>query len=166
MKKRLKKEEELTELFGEKSEIIFNEFISFFPEFAEAEDEAEEPGFLRKLLCCLKTTQEPPAATEDLGIVGPGGPLVDDESSIPPHKAFFCLGPTNCIRAGAFKFINWPVFENVVLFCIILSSLLLAADPPDASDRQAHPHACARAHMRTHTHVCSFGLRSPTGSFC
>ena len=138
VKKRLKTEEELTELFGEKSEIVFNEFISFFPEFAEAEDEAEEPGFLRKLLCCLKTTQEPPSATEDLGIVGPGGPLVDDESSIPPHKAFFFLGPTNCLRAGAFKFINWPVFENVVLFCIILSSLALAYQSPTA---HGGPHA-------------------------
>jgi hypothetical protein len=155
VKKRLKTEEELTELFGEKSEIVFNEFISFFPEFAEAEDEAEEPGFLRKLLCCLKTTQEPPSATEDLGIVGPGGPLVDDESSIPPHKAFFFLGPTNCLRAGAFKFIGLRERRALLHHPLVARARLPEPDRARRTPREGHlrghPRDC-RLRLPRHLH--------------
>ena len=134
---KIKSEEEIITLFDGKKEISFNEFVAGFPEYAEAEVEPEEPSFLRKLLCCFKVTPTN-EQTEDAVIEGPGGPIVDDESTIPNHTAFFCLARTNVLRIHAFKFIQWSVFENVVLFCIILSSLALAYQNPTS---HGGPHA-------------------------
>lgn len=134
----LSSEEEVQQRFGGAGEIKFHAFMEAFPEYAEIAQGSNEPSFLRKLLCCLKTTQAPPPATEDLGLQGPGGPIVDTEEVIPPHNAFFCLGPTNPLRSAAFKFIHNSIFENIVLFCIILSSLALAYQSPTA---HAGPHA-------------------------
>ena len=133
-----KTDAEVDEMFatGDKNkdgELSFNEFIACFPDLAEVEEEPEGPGLLRRLLCCLKTTQEPDPATTDLGLSGAGAGADDGEGTIPDHKAFFILGKDNPIRKFAFAFTNNKIFENIVLFTIIVSSLTLAYQSPTSN---------------------------------
>ena len=132
----LTSEDEVKERFGDAGEIKFHAFMAAFPEYEEMANGADEPSLLRKLLCCLKVTQAPAPATEELGLQGPA--IADNEGDVPAHTALFCLAPTNGFRIFAFKFINSAIFENIVLFCIVLSSLALAYQNPTA---HGGPHA-------------------------
>ncbi|KAL7060820.1 hypothetical protein AAHC03_010160 [Spirometra sp. Aus1] len=50
--------------------------------------------------------------------------------SIPPHSAFFIFSPTNKFRVFCHNIVSSPIFTNMVLACILISSALLSAEDP------------------------------------
>jgi len=67
------------------------------------------------------------AKKADAGWTGPSDP---EKPLVCTGNAFFCLGPTNCLRVGLGKVVDCPLFQNFILLCIFISSMLLAADEP------------------------------------
>ena len=63
----------------------------------------------------------------DAGWLGPSDP---EKPLVVTGNAFFCLGPDNGVRMRFGKMIDSPLFQNFILLCIFVSSLLLAADEP------------------------------------
>jgi len=64
---------------------------------------------------------------DEAGWLGPNDP---DTPLVCTGDSLFCLSPTNCLRVFLGQMIDCPLFQNSVLFCIFVSSLLLAADEP------------------------------------
>lgn len=52
----------------------------------------------------------------------------EKDRSIPPYRALFLFAPTNRIRQTVHRFTTWPWFDNLVLFAIVASSILIAAE--------------------------------------
>ena len=50
------------------------------------------------------------------------------DKSIPDHNAFYCFSPTNGVRVFLHKVMYTPWFDPVILICISVSSILLAAE--------------------------------------
>nr|CDS23994.1 voltage dependent calcium channel alpha 1 [Echinococcus granulosus] len=50
--------------------------------------------------------------------------------TIPPYSAFFIFDPTNKFRIFCHNIVSSPIFTNLVLACILISSALLCAEDP------------------------------------
>uniref|UniRef100_A0A5K3EI23 Voltage-dependent L-type calcium channel subunit alpha n=1 Tax=Mesocestoides corti TaxID=53468 RepID=A0A5K3EI23_MESCO len=50
--------------------------------------------------------------------------------TIPPYSAFFIFDPTNKFRIFCHNIVSSPIFNNLVLGCILISSALLCAEDP------------------------------------
>jgi len=64
---------------------------------------------------------------DEAGWLGPNDP---DAPLVCTGDSLFCFSPTNCFRVFLGKMIDCPCFQNSILFCIFVSSLLLATDEP------------------------------------
>jgi len=56
----------------------------------------------------------------------------------PPGKALWLVGPTNQLRRLTMRFISHKGFDQFILFCILLSSILLAIERPGIQDDERH----------------------------
>lgn len=52
------------------------------------------------------------------------------DKTVPDHNALYILSPTNCLRTKINSIIWIPAFDNFILACILISSLLLALEDP------------------------------------
>lgn len=112
----------------------------------DSDDEEEEDatavksdGPLKKLCsCCGSSKVAPDGEGEEEGmdkLHGPAGikHLAEsdrDEKTIPDHKAMCLFSKHNPIRKSAFALITNSTFENLILVCIIISSLALGVQNP------------------------------------
>jgi hypothetical protein len=100
-------------------------------------DEAKDTG--SKGGCCKcgrnQVAPEPDEDDAGLNLQGPGG-IADAArdaapgEKIPECNAFGCLSSKNCLRKACFAIATNSLFENFILFCIVVSSLALAVQNP------------------------------------
>lgn len=56
--------------------------------------------------------------------------LPDEKKPIPKASSLFVFSSTNKFRVVCWKICNHSYFSNVILACILISSLMLAAEDP------------------------------------
>ncbi|KAM3175291.1 hypothetical protein ACTXT7_008792 [Hymenolepis weldensis] len=65
------------------------------------------------------------AAKLEQSTINPANP-----QTIPPHSAFFIFDPANKFRVFCHNIVSSPIFTNLILGCILISSTLLCAEDP------------------------------------
>ncbi|XP_019623868.1 PREDICTED: voltage-dependent L-type calcium channel subunit alpha-1D-like isoform X5 [Branchiostoma belcheri] len=99
--------------------------------------------------------------------------IPDEKLPIPEYSAFFIFSPTNLLRKICHRIITHPVFTNLILALILISSAALAAEDPLRAESPRNIHLRYMDYVFTTAFtveillkVIVFGFIMHPGSFC